>query len=326
MNTRRFGRAGIDVSEIAFGGGRTGGILIDADDDTRRRAIRTALDHGINWFDTAPQYGDGKSEKALGWLLAEIDETPYVSTKVRIGDADLGDIAGKIERSLHESLARLQRGSVDLLQLHNLIETEPSKTALTVDHVLGPNGVAEEMERLRDQGLIRFMGMSALGDHMETARIIESGRFDSAQVYYNMINPSAARAAMPDKWSDFDSTGIIEACKQQDMAVMAIRIFAASYLATPIRTGRESYLTRNTDAASEARMSGTLFAVLGDQYGTRAQTATRFALSNLDVSFAVIGLSDPAHIDEAVAAAEKGKLPAEAFHKLEALYESGFAL
>ncbi|MBT5047024.1 MAG: hypothetical protein HOM58_00850, partial [Rhodospirillaceae bacterium] len=84
MKYRRLGKTELQISEIAFGGGRSGGILIDADDDTRRRAVRMALDHGINWFDTAPQYGDGKSEEALGWLLAEIDETPYVSTKVRI--------------------------------------------------------------------------------------------------------------------------------------------------------------------------------------------------------------------------------------------------
>lgn len=324
MKYRKFGRTGLDVSEIAFGGGRSGGILIDADDDTKRLAVRKALGYGINWFDTAPQYGQGKSETALGWLLAEVDETPYLSTKVRIDSSNIGDIAGQVERSLHESLDRLQRPSVDLLQLHNLIETDLSETALTVDHVLGPNGVADAMERLRDQGLIRNMGLSALGDHDLTARIIETGRFDSAQVYYNMLNPSAARAAMPKKWNGFDSTGIIAACRAQDMAVMAIRIYAASHLATSVRTGRESYLTRNTDAASESRMSDVLFAALGDEYGSRAEVATRFALSNPDVSFAVIGLSDPGYIDEAVAAADLGPLPKEAMATLEALYISGF--
>ena len=139
-----------------------------------------------------------------------------------------------------------------------------------------------------------------------------------------MLNPSAARDAMPPNWFGFDSTGIIAACKKQDMAVMAIRIYAASHLATPVRTGRESYLTRNTDAESEARMAEAMFAVLGNDYGTRAQTATRFVLSNPDVSFAIIGLSDPDYIDEAVAAADMGPLPADAMDKLEGLYETGF--
>jgi len=149
MKYRKFGCTGMEVSEIAFGGGRSGGILINADDDTRRLAVRKALDHGINWFDTAPQYGNFKSEEALGWLLEQIDETPFVSTKVNVTRDHLGDIAGQVERSLHGSLGRLRREQVDLLQLHSLIGPEVSDKAITVDHVLGPGGVAEGMERMR---------------------------------------------------------------------------------------------------------------------------------------------------------------------------------
>ena len=74
MKHRRFGCTGIDISELVFGGGFVGGILIDADDDTRREAIRRALDAGVNWIDTAPSYGQGQSETALGWLLGELHE------------------------------------------------------------------------------------------------------------------------------------------------------------------------------------------------------------------------------------------------------------
>ena len=87
MKYRKFGRTGLEISEIVFGGGKVGGILIDADDDTRRKAIRRALDAGINWIDTAAQYGEGRSETALGWLLGEIDDQPYLSTKFRIDPA-----------------------------------------------------------------------------------------------------------------------------------------------------------------------------------------------------------------------------------------------
>jgi len=324
MNYRRLGRTGLQISELAFGGGRSGGILIDADDDTRRRAVRLALDHGINWFDTAPQYGQGRSEEALGWLLAETGERPRVSTKVMIGDDDLGDIAGRVERSLHESLRRLRRDSVDLLQLHNRIDAQPGNRAITAAHVLGPGGVAEGMERLRDQGLIRFMGLTALGDRHETRKVIDSGRFDTAQVYYNMINPSAARDTMPARWSGFDSTGIMAACRAQDMGILAIRIFAAGYLASPVRTGRESILTADTDADSEARMADAVFTALAEAHGSRAQTAVRFALSSRDVATAIVGLAEPSHLDEAVAAAKMGPLPAAALQRLEAFYKSGF--
>ena len=324
MKYRRFGRTELEISEIAFGGGRSGGILIDADDVTRRKAVRAALDHGINWFDTAPQYGQGKSEEALGWLLEEVPETPFVSTKIMITEADHGYIAGAVERSLAQSLARLRRDSVDVLQLHNRIGITDTDRWITAEQILGPNGVAEGMERLREQGLIRFMGLTTLGDNHETRRVIESGRFDSAQVYYNLLNPSAAHAAMPTAWRGFDATGIMAACKTQDMAIMAIRIFAASYLASSVRTGRESILTSNTEPDSEERMAKTLFGQIGDSYGNRAQTALRFALSNQNVSTAIIGLAEPRHLEEAVDGAAMGALPQSALEKIETLYGTGF--
>lgn len=323
MNYRRFGRTGLKVSEIAFGGGRSGGILIDADDDTKRDAVRRALDHGINWFDTAPQYGNGRSEEALGWLLAEVDEDPYVSTKVKI-DTDKGDdLVGQVERSVEESLTRLRRDSVTLLQLHSPIREKSGGGPLTAHDVLRKGGAAEGLERIREQGLTRFIGLTALGEAVGTCKVIDSGRFDAAQVYYNAINPSAARS-MPVAWRGADLSGIVDACKRQDMAVMAIRIFAASYLATPQRTGRESILTTNTAPEYEERMAEALFAVVGDAYGTRAQTALRYVLSSEDVATAIIGLSEPAHIDEAAAGAELGPLPKNALEQIEKIYETGF--
>ena len=62
MKYRDFGTTGLKISEIVFGGGAVGGILIDADDDTRRKAVRMALDGGINWIDSAASYGNGRSE------------------------------------------------------------------------------------------------------------------------------------------------------------------------------------------------------------------------------------------------------------------------
>ena len=105
---------------------------------------------------------------------------------------------------------------------------------------------------------------------------------------------------------------------------MAIRIFAASYLATPVRTGRESILTPDTEHEWEARNADAVFAALGDEHGARAEIAVRFALSNPDVSIALIGLSDVAHIEEAARAAEAGPLPASALAPLAPLYESNF--
>ncbi len=323
MKTRKFGGAGVEIPEIVFGGGRVGGILIFADDDTRRAAVRRALDSGIDWFDTAMSYGNGKSEEALGWLLEEVPETPRVSTKVTIDLDRLDDIPGQIEKSVHASLTRLRMDSVELLQLHGQIEAEPGGRAIAGDDILKPGGVLDGMERMRDQGITRHLGLTALGDAGQICKVIDSGRFDSAQVYYNMINPSAAQA-MPPGWTGHDFSGVMAACRTHGMAVMAIRIFAAGYLATAERQGRESILTKNTVAEEEERKAQAVFDTLGDQYGTRAQTATRFVLSNPDVSCAVVGLAEIGHLDEAVAAMEMGALPEPAMLHLNELCTSDF--
>jgi D-threo-aldose 1-dehydrogenase len=117
MRLRPFGRTGLEVSELVFGGGWVGGILIHQDDDTKQAALRRALDAGINWIDTAPSYGDGKSEEALGWLLQEVGERPHVSTKVRLDLTRLDDIQGQVEGSLEQSLKRLRCDSVELFRL-----------------------------------------------------------------------------------------------------------------------------------------------------------------------------------------------------------------
>lgn len=326
MRYRTFGRTGISVSELVFGGGWVGGLLIHQDDDTKLRALRRAMAAGINWIDTAPSYGKTQSEQALGWLLKEIDGAPRLSTKVRLDTTRLDDIAGQVERSLHESLQRLGRQSVDVLLLHNAIEPAVSGEAVTVEHVLGGDGAADALDRMRRQGLTRHIGFTALGDAASCRRIVDSGRFDAAQVYYNVLNPSAARATMPTRWSGQDFGGLIAACKAQGTAVMAIRVFAAGVLATDVRHGREVIVTRASDVATEEHRARAVFAALGNAYGTRAQAALRFVLTNPDVSCAVIGLAEPAHLEEALAGAALGPLPKEALDVLDGVYAGGFAL
>lgn len=326
MKYRRFGRTGIQVSEIVFGAGYVGALLILADDGTRRRALRRALDAGINWIDTAPLYGQGRSEEALGWLLAEIDDRPYLSTKVGLDLAKLSDIPGEIERSVHASLRRLRRDSIDLLQLHNQIGAQRGAEAsrmIGADDVLRDGGVADGLERMRSQGLTRHIGLTALGETPAICRTIDSGRFDSAQVYYNLLNPSAARA-MPPGWSGHDFGGVMAACKRHDVAVMNIRVFASGILGSDERTGREVVLTEQSDLEVEARRARAAFAALGAGHGTRAQTALRHSLANPDLACVVLGLAAPAHLDEAIAAQTMGPLAGEVIERLETVYAGGF--
>lgn len=308
---------------MVFGGGNVGGILIHPDDDTKRAAVRRAFDGGVNWIDTAVSYGQGKSEESLGWLQEEVDDTPFLSTKFRIDLERNDDIAGQIEESLHASLKRLRRESVDLFQLHNHIAPEAGGRALSVDHVLGKGGVADGLDRMRDQGLIRHFGITALNDAASCRQVIESGRIDSAQVYYNILNPSAGRS-MPAGWTGQDLGGLIGACHDNGVAVMVIRVLAAGVLATDDRTGRESVLTKGTDLSSEERKAKAVAVALGSEHGTRAQTAIRFALANPQISCVVVGMAELDHLEEALAAFEMGPLPAAALARLDELYETDF--
>jgi len=323
MQYRRFGRTGLQVSEIILGGGAVGGIVIRQDDATKREAVRRMLAAGVNWIDTAAQYGDGKSEEALGWLIPESGATPHLSTKFNLDVTALDDIPGQIERRFEQSLARLQRESVDLLQLHNRIGSKAGGRVLGIEHVLGKNGVADGMERLRAKGRIRHLGITALGEAAAVCEVIASGRFDSAQVYYNLLNPSAGRA-MPPAWTGQNLGGIVAACRKQDMAVMAIRIFAAGVIATDERHGRESVLTADTTLAEEERKARGVFAAIGPEHGTRAQVALRFVLSNPEISCAIVGAAELSHLDEAIEAQRRGPLPAQALEALDALYRSDF--
>jgi aryl-alcohol dehydrogenase-like predicted oxidoreductase len=131
---------------------------------------------------------------------------------------------------------------------------------------------------------------------------------------------------MPARWTGHDFGGVIAACKAQRTAIMAIRVFAAGVLASDTRHGREAVITRATDLATEARRARAVFSALGSGYGTRAQTALRFVLTNPDVSCAVIGLAEPAHLEEALAGAALGALPQPAMDALERLYATDFGL
>jgi D-threo-aldose 1-dehydrogenase len=330
MRYRTFGRTELKVSELVFGGGWVGGVLIHQDDATKLKVLRHAVDAGVNWIDTATKYGDGKSEEALGWLLPELDTKPYVSTKVMLDTSRLDDIAGQVERSVQGSLERLKLPHVDLLQLHNPLGTravDPSASgnAISAGDVLAAGGVAEALERMREQGLTKFIGFTALGDTASCREVIDSGRFDSAQIYYNMLNPSAARA-MPQRWVGQDFANLVSACKQQNMASMVIRVFAAGLLASDERHGREVVIARDAELAVEAQRAAAVFAELGKEYGDRAQTALRFVLSNPDISCAVFGLAQLSHLQTALDAESAGALPQAALERIETVYARNFGL
>lgn len=324
MQRRRFGRTGLQVPALTFGGGWVGGLLIRGSDKVRQAVLDCALVAGIDWFDTAAVYGNGVSETVIGQWLRSLppERRPRVSTKFNI-DTSAGDFAGQIERSVAASLERLGLSRVPLLILHSrvvdAVNRARDRRSLSAAEVLGAGGVADVMDGLRAQGLCDWIGLTALGDPKALHETIDGGRFDVAQVYYNLLNPTAMAPAGPG-WNSTDFDGLLHRCAARDMGVMGIRIFAAGHLASSERHGREIAITANAENAAEEARARALRDVLGAKYGSAAQTALRFGLACPLLSTIVVGIGETWHLDEALAAAEMGPLPKAAVAELEPLW------
>src|ERR1700730_3362168 len=191
MEMRVYGRTGMRLSVLGFGCGAGGGLMVRGDPRDQERAVARALAVGVNYFDTAVQYGDGESEKNLGRALQNLKPaTEAVGAKGRLAPGEFGRITDAVTMSLEGSLARLRLDRVDVFHLHNPITETGGGSALSVAQVLGD--VVPAFERLRAQGKIRFLGITAVGDTAALHQVIDARGFDSAQVVYNMLNPSAS--------------------------------------------------------------------------------------------------------------------------------------
>src|SRR5262252_11062122 len=181
MEMRVFGRTGLQLSVLGLGCGAVGGLMVRGDAADQERTIARAIGAGVNYFDTAVQYGNGESEKNLGRVLQRLKPANVaVGTKVRLRSGDFGDIANAVAKSLEGSLARLQLDRVDIFHLHNAISETGGGEALSVRQVL--DDVVPAFERLRQQGKTRFLGFTAVGDTAALQQVIDARAFDSAQV------------------------------------------------------------------------------------------------------------------------------------------------
>jgi len=138
------------------------------------------------------------------------------------------------------------------------------------------------------------------------------------------VNPSAG-APVNAAFTGQRFDGLIEACRQQDMGVMVIRIFAAGVLATRRRHGREVMVADGTNVDDDAARADQVFGALGIADGNRAETAIRFGLSHPDVSAVIFGLATLDHLKIALGAATAGPLDARALATLRQFHETAMA-
>ena len=108
------------------------------------------------------------------------------------------------------------------------------------------------------------------------------------------------------------------------MGILNIRVWAGGLLASPKRPERLSVFTSGTDLDNEMRCAAAVRKMLGDSYGTPAQTALRFVLGSRDMSTRIIGIGELANLDQALAAVEQGPLPSMAVTRLEGLWATDF--
>src|SRR5258705_2958544 len=125
MEYRTLGRTGLKVSALGFGCGDVGGLMVRGTPAERERGVARALEHGINYLDTAPSYGSGESEKNLGQVLRALKPTAptaIVGTKWRLVAADLADVAAAVARPVGTSLPPPGLARGDRRRLPNLIQ------------------------------------------------------------------------------------------------------------------------------------------------------------------------------------------------------------
>ena len=326
MEYRTFGRTGMRLSILGFGCGAVGGLMVRGDAADQERAVARAIAAGVNYFDTAVSYGEGESEKNLGRVLQKLKPADVVvGTKVRLTPSDLGRIGDAITTSLEGSLSRLKLDHVDILHLHNPVTGEGGGSALGVRPVLGE--VVPAFARLRQQGKIRFLGLTALGETAALHEVISARVFDSAQVVYNMLNPSAA-GALPQSYPAQDYGRLFDATQAAGVGVVGIRVLAGGALsgsaerhpiAGPAPEPIGSAMSYEADIGRARR----LMPLVEEGFATSlTEAATRFAISHPAMGTILVGMATPQQFEDALAAVQKGPLPQAALDRLAALTQT----
>jgi aryl-alcohol dehydrogenase-like predicted oxidoreductase len=315
MNYRTLGRTGWKISEISFGAWAIGGAWGHVSDQESLAALHAALDGGVNFFDTADVYGDGRSERLLARLKKERKEKFYIATKAgrRLpAQTPEGYNRKHLTNWVHRSLKNLQTDTIDLLQLHC-----PPTEVFYRPEVFG---ILDDFVKA---GKLRHYGVSV--EKVEEAlKAIEYPNVQAVQIIFNIFRQRPA-----DRF-------LAEAQRRQ------VGILARVPLASGLLSGK---ISRNTRFAKddhrkfnrhgEAFDRGETFAGVDFETGLRAvgqlkklippgaslaQMALRWILEFPAVSCAIPGAKRPAQVVENIAASDLKPLSSTTMKKIEVLY------
>jgi L-galactose dehydrogenase len=303
MEYRTFGRTGLRVSVCGLGGGGESrlGLKKGSTEDQAIGVVRRAVELGINYFDTAPGYG---TEGVIGRALDGRRDGVVVSSKTlaRRDDGTLvagGDVRGGLE----ETLRRLRSDVVDVYHLHR-VRPEDYQYAVTE--------IVPELLALRDEGKIRFLGISEStgkdARHTMLSRAVQDDVWDVVMTGFTFFNQSARDVLFP--------TTI-----EKNIAI-EIMASARSYFSRPEQLAEE--IGRLAEAGVVGRddidpADPLRFLVDG---GVRSLTEAsyRFVAHEPGVHVVLVGTGNPAHLEENARALSAGPLPPEVTKRLVALF------
>ena len=313
MNYRALGHTGLEVSEIGYGAWGIGKTQwLGAEDDESLKALNRAIDLGLTFIDTALAYGNGHSERLVGQVVGEREETVYVATKIppknRVWPAPEGldpdDVfPGHYVRECTErSLKNLGLESLDVQQLH-----------VWQDEWVGKGSWLEAVEDLKREGLIRSFGVS-INDHQpeNAVKLIETGVVDTVQVIYNVFDQSPEDDLLP-------------LCRERGVGVIVRVPFDEGALTgrigleTTFDEGdfRNDYFRGDRKREVQERVRA-IVGELGASEDEIAEIALRYVLSNPAVSTVIPGMRSVRNVERNMAVGDGEGLPGDQVGKLKA--------
>ena len=330
MKYRVLGCTGLSVSEVGFGGAGIGHVWGATTDGECQRAVRRAVELGINFFDTSPMYGGGKSEENLGRGLEGLRDRVYIATKVRLRTReDLADMAGAVRRSVEQSLQRLRTDYLDLLQVHHQLGREGGQYLAAVGpppryayRLTAESGLelGRAMQAMVQEGKARFLGITAWdGDSGVIEPLLSSGVFQTAQILYNLLNQTAATAP-PSGFDDVNQGQSIPIARANNVGIIAIRAHAAGALADQL----DREVAADSVVARDFAGSRNLGFLRKGPYRTLSQVALRFCLDNPDLATVVPGIKSLAEVEEVAACSELPPLDRKDMEIARRMYQRNF--
>jgi aryl-alcohol dehydrogenase-like predicted oxidoreductase len=311
---------------LGFGCGFVGGLMVQGSTSDQEAAVGLCADLGITYFDTAPHYGNGRSEEHLGRALAGSRLKVVIGTKVMVPTVPGTCIPDAIRASVEGSLKRLQVERIDLLQVHNGVSSDPTGNGLTPETVL--EEVVPELKSLQAAGKIGCIGMSGLGQTAAISRLIETGEFDTAQLVVNLLNPSAATPVLS-PFGAQDYSQMLYSAESRNMGTIGIRALAGGALIGstdrhPVALAKVDPIGSGASYAADAHLARMFTPLIAQGRAENLlDLAIRYAMS-FSFSTIALGFSSLEQVKSAAKSAERGPLDVDTLTRVSTIQNALF--